>query len=92
MKKRIILLISSILFFPLFSIDSEGSVNIIETENTSLQEIIEAYEKKASGFYEISDFLSADLLSKKEPYLKKGLPQEPYNEDDLIYFALRQNR
>jgi len=91
MKKRIILLIGSILFFPLFSIDSEGSVNIIETENTSLQEIIEAYEKKASGFYEISDFLSADLLSKKEPYLKKRLPQEPYNEDDLIYFALVQN-
>jgi outer membrane protein TolC len=91
MKKRIILLISSILFFPLFSIDREGSVNIIETENTSLQEIIEDYEKKASGFYEISDFLSADLLSKKGPYLKEGLPEEPYNEDDLIYFALRQN-
>ncbi|MDI9387306.1 MAG: hypothetical protein QM387_06930, partial [Spirochaetota bacterium] len=81
MKKKIFIFILSIVILPFFS-DTKDTANV--HQNNGLQEIIEDYEKKASGFYEISDFLSADLLSKKGPYLKEGLPEEPYNEDDLI--------
>lgn len=94
MRKKNSILVFILLFFSLILSQTiraqENKLDIIETKKFELEQEIIAFETKQKEFQELSDFFTSKLLAKKE-LQNNLLPEEPYNEDELIFFALSQN-